>query len=104
MVSGTNNCGYHSAILNSLSYFLKIVNLPVKSALSQIRQRISYKFFQDQFYNQNEKNKLKRKTWNGLYVYAVDGLQLTLPKSDDIIKANLNATKTESLSSGSFLS
>lgn len=93
LVSGTNNCGYHSAILNSLSYFLKIVNLPVKSALSQIRQRISYKFFQDQFYNQNEKNKLKRKTWNGLYVYAVDGLQLTLPKSDDIIKANYNGRK-----------
>jgi hypothetical protein len=92
-VSGSNNCGYHSAIFNSLSYFLKVVNLPVKSALSQIRQRISFRFFQDQFYNLNIKNNLKRKTWNGLYVYAVDGLQLTLPKSDDIIKADYSGRK-----------
>ncbi len=93
LVSGTNKSGYHSAILNSLTYYLKVFELPVKSALSQIRQRISFNFFQDQFYDLNLKNNLKRKTWNNLFVYAIDGLQLTLPKSEDIVNAGYSGRK-----------
>ena len=93
LVSGTNNNGYTTAILNSLGQVMKFTKLPVKSALSQIRARISYQFFQDKFYEQNDLSKLKLKTWNGLHVYAIDGIQLTLPRTDDIIKADYSGRK-----------
>lgn len=66
---------------------MKVIDLPVKSALSQIRKRISYLFFKDLFLEQNEKCHHYRRTWEGLYVYGTDGLQLTLPRSEDIVKA-----------------
>lgn len=31
-----------------------------------------------------------RKTWNGLRIYAIDGQQITLPRSKDIVKAGYN--------------
>jgi len=67
--------------------------LPVKSALSQIRKRISYVFFKDKFYEQNEKAKAKLKTWNGLHIYAIDGIQLTLPRTQDIVDADYSGRK-----------
>lgn len=93
LVSGTNNNGYTTAILNSLGQVMKFSGLPVKSALSQIRSRISFKFFQDKFYEQNELSKAKLKTWKGLYVYAIDGIQLTLPRTEDIIRAGYSGRK-----------
>lgn len=32
-------------------------------------------------------------TWNGLYVYAIDGIQLTLPMAGDIVAAGYNGRK-----------
>lgn len=93
LVSGTNNNGYTTAILNSLGQLMKFRELPTKSALSQIRDRISYLFFQDKFYEQNELSKAKFKAWHGLRVYAVDGIQLTLPRADDIVLAGYSGRK-----------
>lgn len=76
-----------------MSKAFKITDLPVKSALSQIRARISFKFFKDLFLEQNKATQHLRKTWNGLYVYAVDGIQLTLPLSKNIIKASYSGRK-----------
>lgn len=93
LVSGTNNNGYTTAILNSLGQVMKFADLPVKSALSQIRRRISFEFFRDKFIEQNNLSKSKMKTWNRLHVYGVDGIQLTLPRSEDIIQAGYSGRK-----------
>lgn len=93
LVSGTNNNGYTAAILNSLGQLFDFKNLPVKSALSQMRARISYIFFKDKFYEQNEQTKTKVKTWNGLRMYAIDGIQLVLPRTPDVIAANYSGRK-----------
>lgn len=93
LVSGTNKNGYTSAILNSLSQVMGFRDLPVKSALSQIRKRISFEFFKDLFFEQNSSAKQKLKTWNSLYVYAIDGIQLTLPWAVDIVKAGYSGRK-----------
>jgi hypothetical protein len=41
----------------------------------------------------NERSNKLRKMWHGLYVYAVDGLQLTLPRSKDIINAGYSGRR-----------
>lgn len=93
LVTGTNNNGYSTAILNALSKVYKVKDLPVKSALSQIRSRISFKFFKDTFTEQNQKSDHQRRQWQGLYVYGVDGIQLTLPHGTDIINAGYSGRK-----------
>jgi hypothetical protein len=93
LVCSTNNNGYSIAILNALSKEMSFEDLPSKSALCQYRQQISSEFFKDFFWDLNERSQGKRKTWNGLYVYAVDGIQLTLPRSEDIIKAGFSGRK-----------
>ena len=93
LISGTNNNGYTTAILGSLGQVMKFCELPVKSALSQIRSRISYKFFEDKFREQNQLAQSRQKIWNGLHVYAIDGIQLTLPRTNDIILAKYSGRK-----------
>ena len=93
LVAGTNNNGYTTAILNSLGEFMDFKDLPSGSALSQMRGRVSYKFFEEKFHEQNELMKSKFKTWNGLHVYAIDGIQLTLPRTDNIIGAGYSGRK-----------
>ena len=93
LVCGTNNNGYSIAILNALSNEFCVRDLPHKSALSQYRKEVSYEFFKDFFWDINERSNKLRKTWNGLYVYAVDGIQLTLPRSQDIIDAGFSGRK-----------
>lgn len=90
LVCSTNNNGYTTAILKALSKERPIEELPCKSALSQYRQKISFEFFKDFFRDINERSDRFRKTWNGLYLYAIDGLQLTLPRSKDIVDAGYN--------------
>ena len=93
LVSGTNNDGYSISIMKALAQAFSVTELPCKSALSQYRRKISFEFFKDFFRDINERSNKLRKTWNGLYVYAVDGLQLTLPKSKDIVEAGHSGRK-----------
>jgi len=93
LVCGTNSNGYTSAILKALAKEMSLENLPSKSALCQYRQKISSEFFKDFFWDLNERSNRMRKTWNGLYVYAVDGIQLTLPRSEDIVTAGYSGRK-----------
>lgn len=93
LVCSTNSNGYNIAILNALSKEMSLDKLPSKSALCQYRQKISSDFFKDFFWDINERSQRLRKTWNGLYVYAIDGIQLTLPRSEDIVKAGYSGRK-----------
>ena len=66
------------------------IKLPTKSALSKFRNRISYKFFEEIFFSSILKFESKTSKWNNLRVYAIDGIQLLLPRTNDIIKNGYN--------------
>jgi len=93
LVSSTNENGYDTAILNALASEIGNVKLPGRSALSQFRKRIDYNFFKDEVETLNKKSVSKRKMWRGLYLYAIDGIQLTLPRTKDIIAENYSGRK-----------
>lgn len=60
--------------------------MPLKGALSKIRKRVSYLFFAGVFQELIRRFEPHRQTLKGLRIYAIDGLQLTLPRTDDLIK------------------
>ncbi len=60
--------------------------MPVKSSLSKIRQSISYLFFKNIFESLITDYEPLRKTFHGFYIYAIDGDQLALPRSKDLLK------------------
>lgn len=61
--------------------------------MCQYRQRVSSNFFKDIFLDLIREGQPHKKTWNGLYVYGIDGLQLTLPRTDDIVAADYSGRK-----------
>lgn len=79
--------------MNALASEFSVAELPCKSALSQYRQKIDAQFFRDFFLSVNNRSQRLRRTWNGLYVYAVDGIQFTLPRSEDIVEAGYSGRK-----------
>lgn len=60
--------------------------MPVKSALCRIRQRISFKFFQDILFELLASYEIRRKTYRGLRIYAIDGVQFTLPRTPELLE------------------
>ena len=93
LVSGTNNCGYQIALQRGLSERFSPSDIPTRSALCQMRQRVDFRFFKDLWHGFNERYESQRRTWKGLHVYAVDGIQLSLPRTDDIVKADYSGRK-----------
>lgn len=59
--------------------------MPAKSALSQKRGRISFEFFKEQADDVIVKYEPHRRTWRGLRVYATDGDQYELHRTEDIL-------------------
>jgi len=59
--------------------------MPSKGSLTKARQRISFLFFKDIFQSLIKDFEPFRKTFRGFYIYAVDGDQLQLPCSEDIL-------------------
>ena len=53
--------------------------------MTQIRKRISFEFFKEQSDKIIETYEPFRRTWHGLHIYATDGDQYELPRSDDIL-------------------
>ncbi len=60
---------------------------PVKSSLSEARDKVSYKFFAEIFNEDLARFKKLRATHRGYYINAVDGSDLDLPASADVIKS-----------------
>lgn len=84
LISGTNKEGYHHALIKA---FIRPSLCPCKSALARIRMRISFGFFKDILAKLLFDFESKRLTFHGLKIYATDGWQIHLPRTDDIIKA-----------------
>jgi hypothetical protein len=91
LVSGKNCEGYLHALLKAFNG--EDVGSPVKSALCKVRKRISFKFFQDSFVGLLLQYESRRRTWNNLRIYAIDGLQLNLPRTADLIEAGFRGRR-----------
>ena len=59
--------------------------MPVKSSLTKIRQSVSYLFFKDIFVSLINDYEPMRKTFRGFSIYAIDGDQLALPRSESLL-------------------
>lgn len=92
-MSSTNENGYSTAILDSLTNELGVEELPTKGALCLFRKRVSYEYFRDEVYKLNAKSDRTRKKWKGYYLYSADGVQLTLPRSLDIVSNGYSGRK-----------
>jgi len=87
LVSGKNHEGYMRVLLRTwLSLRRPVADMPAKSALTQIRSRISYQFFEDAFRKQIADFEPHRPKYRGCHIYAIDGDQMTLPQSPDILR------------------
>lgn len=82
LISGNNNEGYWHCLIATFS----VTSAPVKSSLCKIRKKISYEFFRDIFFKLLTDFDEQRFTYHGLKIYAVDGLQLHLPRTKDLLK------------------
>lgn len=85
LVSGKNNEGYLHALFKTWDLFSDLKSMPVKSALTKARGRVSFLFFKDHFDELIKSFEPHRRTWRGLRVYATDGDQHELPRSKDVL-------------------
>jgi len=67
---------------------------PRKSSLSQLRSKISYKFLEKILRKTLEQFSPHRPTYKGMHIYAVDGWQITLPRSKNIVDKGYTGRKT----------
>lgn len=101
LVAGANHEGYNHALLKSFG-FENIENTPSKGSFSKARKKISYKFFADRLNDLKKKFEPYRRTFRGLRIYAIDGQQIILPRTDDI-KANGYTGRSTSRYSESYM-
>ena len=88
LIGGVGQEGYSHALLRAFTEGRRgIKNIPVKSALAKMRRRIKYTFFEEIFSELIRDFDSRRSKFKGLFIYAVDGLQLTMPRTADIVKA-----------------
>lgn len=86
MATGTNHEGYHQALSKAWTdSHLPLTDTPVKSSLSEARSKVSFKFFEDIFRTGFRGLQGNRKCLRGFHIYAIDGDQLDLPASTDIL-------------------
>jgi hypothetical protein len=87
LVGGTNGEGYTISLDRAFDDILPDKTPPTKSALSQFRQSINFSFFEDQFSSIVVGWHQDRPKWKGLYFTAVDGDNVCLPCSDEVLEA-----------------
>jgi hypothetical protein len=88
LVTSTNKEGYSIALQGTWSSLDRnLYQTPVKSSLSEIRDKVSYTFFSDIFDADLSRFRKARKTYRGYFINAVDGSDLDLPASDKVLSA-----------------
>lgn len=93
LIAGTNNEGYLFA-LKKISNFFGIT-APVKSALSQYRQKISFLFFKNIFDTIIKNFYQDMKTYKGYHIVGFDGDDLNLPPTQDILEQGYRGYKID---------
>lgn len=64
---------------------LDVTEMPVKSALCEARQEISFRYYQDAYRDQVEAVSVRLPRFRGFRIFATDGDQLELPASQDVL-------------------
>ena len=77
--------GYPNALLKVFEKKFGILKTPSGVALCKFRQRISYKFFEEIFKKLIANFDQYRPTFRGLKIYAIDGKEFLIPRSEDIL-------------------
>lgn len=72
--------------MHALIAAFSVKSAPTKGSLSKVRKKISYKFFKDIFEKLISDFDELRITYQGLKIFAVDGLEVHLPRTADIKK------------------
>jgi len=85
LVGSSNRDGYWQALSAAFEMKDSVSKAPAKSALCKQRKRISYRFFRDPFLKMLRDFDQSRVTYRGLRVYGIDGFQLHLPRTKDIV-------------------
>ena len=86
LISSPKQTGYLSAMRKTWAiHEIELEDLPSKSSLSEARAEISFVFFRDSYEEQVSSIHAKLPRIKGFRVYAVDGDQLELPASEDIL-------------------
>jgi len=83
LVSGKNNEGYQHAL--AYCFDEKSLKIPTKSALSQFRKRISFRFFRDALIKLIQQIDQNRILFRGYRIYATDGFEAVLPRTKDVL-------------------
>ena len=91
LVSGCNKQGYVSALLKSFS----TSTTPVKSSFCEQRKKVKFNFFKDCFEDLiDNKDDSKKRLFKGLKVYGMDGIELHLPRTKDILANEYRGRRT----------
>lgn len=83
LASGKNSEGYFHALEHVFEG--EKFTPPTPSALSQMRKRVSYRFFKDAFENTVEQTDPLARTFRGKRIYAMDGFEMHLPRTKDVL-------------------
>ncbi len=87
LASGANGDGYFHALRRTWSDTgQRLNNVVAKSSLSEFRDKVSFKFFEDIFRQGLADHQKSRRTYRGFYIYAIDGDQLELPASRNVLE------------------
>lgn len=95
LVGGKNKEGYLSTLLQTFrSHELSV---PSKAAFCKFRKRVSWRFFRDLTFLFLNRVKDERTKYHGFHVYATDGFETEIPRSEDVLKAGFSGRSTGSL-------
>ena len=88
LVGGKNKEGYLSTLLQTFrSHELSV---PSKAAFCKFRKRVSWRFFRDLTFLFLNRVKDERTKYHGFHVYATDGFETEIPRSEDVLKAGFS--------------
>lgn len=81
LCSGRNKEGYLHALIKGFD----VTDAPAKSSLCKVRKKISSQFFGE--YLSDLLKSFKRPTWRRLHLYATDGVEFAIPRTEEILDA-----------------
>lgn len=87
LIGSTNQDGYFSALYKTWDLLgAESQATPAKSSLSEFRDRVSFRFFENIYRDDLLRLQADRRRFRGFYVYAIDGDQNDLPLSGELLK------------------
>jgi len=95
LVAGKNREGYTATLLAVFRRHAKV--MPSKAAFSLFRKRISFRFFRDLLFAHLHAHDNARQKYHGLFVYAIDGFETEIPRSNEILKAGYSGRSLGSI-------